>query len=404
MFSQSLIDALVEAADKAGIERACLLGIAEIEAAGSPFESDGRTPTLLYERHIAWRQAAKVSRMLQSVFAAAGLAIPKWSKATQYKDQGTSAKRLSLIARARAVNEEVANQSASWGIGQTMGFLYPELGFASANAMVDRMTGSVAGQIECFVAELKNKHLIAPLNAHQWAVVARGYNGSGYAANHYDTRLADAWKRWTRKIAAGPAAMALAPDDMTHEEIKALQTKLRALGYSSIGRPDGDWGTKTIGALNQFQAHEGLPQTGKYDAPTREAMKTAEPITQPRARADATAADLRDEGSKTIKTADAGGLFGWVKGTVGTVFVGGGAAEKLGLLDTAQAGIDKANQAKGIWESACDLAHPLFAGPAPIVIGLVLIVAGVATWFLFRTIKAHRVADHNSGVHAGPGG
>jgi small neutral amino acid transporter SnatA (MarC family) len=92
----------------------------------------------------------------------------------------------------------------------------------------------------------------------------------------------------------------------------------------------------------------------------------------------------------------------WLKGTIGSVFVGGGAVEKMGLLDTAQAGIDKANQAKGIWQAFCDLAHPLLAGPTPIVVGVVLIGSAVAAWVFFEKIKAHRVADHNSGVHAGP--
>ncbi|HGW6341778.1 TPA: N-acetylmuramidase family protein, partial [Escherichia coli] len=197
MFSQSIVNAIGEAADKAGIERAALLALVEVETSGKPFEEDGRTPALLYERHIAWRMAAAVSKALQSAFALAGLAIPKWSRSTQYKDQGTSAKRLALIAKARAINEEVANRSASWGLGQTMGFLYKELGFASASDMVEHMTGNIAGQVDCLIGEVTRAKLIAPLNAHNWPVVARGYNGAGYAANRYDVRLADAWKRWS---------------------------------------------------------------------------------------------------------------------------------------------------------------------------------------------------------------
>lgn len=401
MFSASVTNAITGAAERAGIERAALLALVEVETSGNPFEQDGHTPALLYERHIAWRMAAKVSKALQSTFARLGLAIPKWSKATQYKDQGTSAKRLALIEKARGVNAEVANQSASWGLGQTMGFLYAELGFISACEMVEHLSGNVDAQIDCMVGELRNKHLIDPLNKHEWAIVARGYNGTGYAANRYDVRLADAYKRWVRKLGAGAQAAAK-PDDLSAGEIKALQARLRALGYAGVGNPNGDFGVKTVGALSQFQAHEGLPVTGKYDDATREALKTAEPIEPPRERKQATAADLADAGSKTVKAADSGSLFAWLKGAGGTVLFGGGAAEKLGLLDTAQAGIDKANQAKGIWESVCDLLHPVFAGQAPIMVGLVLIAAAVASYFLFERIKAYRVADHNSGAHAGP--
>jgi N-acetylmuramidase/Putative peptidoglycan binding domain len=401
MFSASLVDTIVGTANKAGIERAALLALVEVETSGAPFEQDGRTPTLLFERHKAWSLAAKVSRALQSTFARAGLAIPKWSPSTQYKDQGTSAKRLALIGQARAINEEVANQSASWGLGQTMGFLFAELGFESACQMVERMSGDVAAQLDCMVAVLRNKHLIEPLNAHEWPRVAEGYNGPGYRTNRYDVRLGDAYKRWIRKLGAGAVAV-MAPDDMPSDDIKALQIRLRKLGYASVGAPDGRFGVKTVGALSQFQAHEGLPVTGKLDDATRDAIKTAEPIEAPAERQRATADDLRDAGSQTVRMADSGSLFAWAKGTGGAVLAGGGAVEKMGLLNEAQEGIDKANQAKGIWQSFLDLAHPIFAGPAPIVVGLVLIGAGVATWFLFEGIRAQRVADHNSGAHAGP--
>jgi hypothetical protein len=399
MFSQSIIDVIADAATKAGIERPALLALVEVETSGHAFEQDGRTPALLYERHIAWRMAAVVSKALQAAFARAGLAIPKWSKATQYKDQGTSANRLALIAKARGINEEIANQSASWGLGQTMGFLHAELGFVSACAMVEHMTGNVAGQIECMIGELRHKGLIDELNAHQWARVALGYNGKGYRANNYDVRLADAYKRWVRKLGGGGIT---APDDIPADELKALQIKLRKLGYAGVGNPDGRFGVKTVGALSAFQAHEGLPVTGKLDAATREAMKTAEPIEAPRDRQLATADDLKAAGSRTVVAADKGSLLAWAKGVAGTVLVGGGTAEKVGLLDTAQGAIDKANQAKGIVDSAGDLCRTVFSGPSAIVIGLALIAAGVAAWFLFDRIKAYRVADHNCGAHAGP--
>jgi peptidoglycan hydrolase-like protein with peptidoglycan-binding domain len=409
MFSDTVIKALVDAANANGIEPAALLAIAEVETSGATFEHDGRTPQLLYERHIAWRQSSKVSRVLQSAFAAAGLAIPKWSRSTQYKDQGSSEKRLALIGKARGLSAEVANASASWGIGQTMGFLYRELGFASACAMVDHMTGSLAGQIDCMIGELKNKHLIQHLNAHNWPHVALIYNGEGYAANRYDTRLADAHKRWGRKLATG--AHQVVPADMSPAEIKALQAKMRELGISAVGNPNGVAGINTVAALSAFQAHEGLTVTGKFDDATREALKTAVPVEPPRERKQATARDLAGAGSKTIKVAQRGGWLAWIKGIVGTGMLGGAAAEHGGgdaapdvggLLQSAQDGVDKINQAKGVWESFHDLAGPLFGHPAVIVAGVLLILSAVALAFVVKLIIEHRVADHNSGVHAGP--
>ena len=60
MFSQTLIDALVTAATQEGLEPAAALALVEVETSGATFEQDVRTPQLLYERHIAWRQAGKV--------------------------------------------------------------------------------------------------------------------------------------------------------------------------------------------------------------------------------------------------------------------------------------------------------------------------------------------------------
>lgn len=402
MFSQSLTEALIAAAGQYGIRPPALLALVEVETSGATFEEDGRTPRLLYERHVAWRQAAKVSRVLQSAFAAAGLAIPKWSRSTQYKDQGTSAKRLALIARAIGIHSGVAKESASWGVGQTMGFLYPELGFASADEMVAHMTGSIPGQIDCMVRELRNKRLIAPLNAGDYAKVARIYNGPGYAQNRYDVRLADADKRWQRKLAAGAGVMVTGPcDGMSRADIETLQTILRDKGYAVVGVPDGIAGSNTVAALSKFQAHEGIPITGKYDAATAAALAEAEPIEATPDRQRTTAQDLREAGSKTIKTADRISLLGKIKLAIASLFGGGAAAEHAGLLDTAQEGIEKAQQAKGVWDSVHDLAAPLFGSPTVLIAIGVLIVAGVAAWYFAEQIKAHRVADHRSGRHAG---
>lgn len=401
MFSQSIVNAIKGAATKAGIEPAALLALVEVETSGNPFEQDGRTPSLLYERHVAWKMAAKVSKALQTAFARAGLAIPTWSKKTQYRDQGTSAKRLALIAKARTIDAEVANQSASWGLGQTMGFLYAELGFGSACAMVEHLTGNVAGQIECMIHELNNKRLVGPLNAHAWAKVARIYNGPRYADNRYDVRLADAYKRWLRKLAA--PAPDVAPD-MSSDEIVALQRKLRGLGYAIVGRPDGVAGRNTSAALTAFQRHEGLPITGTYDAATRDAMRTAEPVDQAPERARATADDLAAAGSKTIKVARVGGMVAKIKGIIGGGFLAGGLASHEGLLDTAQSGIDKATQAKGIWDSFCDLVGPLFGHPMAVVAGVVLIASAVAVGFVIKAIVDRYVTDYRAGVHAGAEG
>lgn len=193
-------NAVIEAARTNDIEPAALLAVVEIESAGQVLEQDGRTPRLLFERHVFHRELKKREPKKLNAAVKAGLAIPKWSKSTQYKDQGTSKGRLALIAKAREVDEECANRSASWGLGQTMGFNAEALKFKSATQLVDYMeTGGIPAQVDCMVREIKRNKLDKKLEALDWAGFARGYNGPGYAQNRYDTKLAAAYDRWQEK-------------------------------------------------------------------------------------------------------------------------------------------------------------------------------------------------------------
>ncbi|WP_332122968.1 N-acetylmuramidase domain-containing protein, partial [Azorhizobium caulinodans] len=270
MLSDDIVSSARAVARDTGIDEAGFLAVVEIESGGKPFESDGRTPCLLFERHVFHRELkARVPGKLAAAVKA-GLALPKWSPKTQYKDQGKSADRLALLGQARAIDADCANRSCSWGLGQTMGFLAEELGYASATQMLEQMTaGGVLAQLRMMAAEITRKKLDAKLKARDWAGFARGYNGAGYGANAYDTKLAAACRRWERTLAAPPAPQkhyrALA-----EFEVRAIQQRLVDLGYPEVGNVDGSFGTKTIGAISAFQAHEGLPVTGDYDDATRD--------------------------------------------------------------------------------------------------------------------------------------
>lgn len=206
-FEPDVIKQVVNVARRNGVDPSGLLAVVEVESDGKSMEVDGKTPCLLFERHIFYRELKKRQPSRLQAAVDAGLAHQDWRRSTQYKDQGTSTKRLALMERARAINVECANRSASWGVGQTMGFLAEELGFPNANAMLKFMIdGGIPAQVECMLREIKNKNLIPSLNKHDWAHFARIYNGSGYAANQYDTRMAAAERKWRNKISDEPDA------------------------------------------------------------------------------------------------------------------------------------------------------------------------------------------------------
>lgn len=393
MFSDQVTKAVVAAANANHIEPATLLALVEVETSGKVFENDGRTPQLLYERHVAFREAGKVSKELQARFVAAGLAQQGWQKATQYQDERTSAQRLDLLRRASKIDEEVAIKSCSMGLGQTMGFLAPELGFATARAMLDHMTGSLDGQVDCMVREVLHSHLVDPLNSHDWPYVARIYNGAGYRANQYDERLADAYKRWVRRLANPPVVNP--DDDLTPDEIAALQQRLRDLGYHEVGTVDGIWGSKTIGALSAFQSHEGVTVTGHYDPATRGALNVATPRPVPDARAETTADDLKAAGSKTVANGESISLWGRVMKWLGIGGAGAAGADQVGLVDAARSWIG--DDVKGAIDTVGTVASWL---AAHWWVGAV--AAGALVAYRADAIVRARLADHQSGKHAGP--
>lgn len=199
-FSQDLITAVTACAEERGIEPAALLAVVEVECSGNALEPDGRTPRFLFERHVFHKMLKTLAPDRLALAVEQGLAIPKWSRTTQYKDLGSATGRRAVLAAARAVHVESANRACSWGIGQIMGFHAPALSYGTATQMVTQLTaGGLKAQIECLLRFLDGKKLIAKLNAHDWAGFAAAYNGPAYAQNDYDTRLAEAYARWRAK-------------------------------------------------------------------------------------------------------------------------------------------------------------------------------------------------------------
>jgi hypothetical protein len=201
-FTTAIVRDIVRVAKANKIGAAELLAVVEVESSGQPYEQDGVTPRFLYERHVMYRELKKRRGEARADEAIRqNLARKSWNRAVQYKDQASSASRLALMKRAKAFDEECACRSASWGLGQTMGFHAETQGFKSAVEFVAWMTkGGVAAQIEAMVKEIKKSGLVDEINRHDWAGFAYRYNGAGYKQNQYDKRMADAYARWRVKL------------------------------------------------------------------------------------------------------------------------------------------------------------------------------------------------------------
>jgi len=241
--ARRLTDAeLVTISDDIGIGEAELRAVLEVEAAGAPFDKSGR-PSMLFEPHVFYRMLKDKPETQARAFAA-GLAYPKW------KHDYPSDSYPHMLA-ALKIDREAALSSASWGGPQIMGFNAAAAGYSSAEDMVANFCDSEAAQIRAMGTFLKNGTLLVKLNAHDWAGFARGWNGSGYRSNSYDTKLKGAYTKWAARVAT-PSVLSPTTNQRT-AEILALQRALLDLGYDP-GPLDGLTGPRTRAAATAFGA------------------------------------------------------------------------------------------------------------------------------------------------------
>lgn len=177
---------------------------------------------------------------------------------------GTKAGAWQQLQRARALDEDAANQATSWGAFQVMGFHWKRLDFASVQAFVDSMTSNGDdGQMDAFVEFVEaDPALHASLRIGAWLDVERRYNGGGYGGA-YAVKLEAAVALYAGQDA--PVAPRVLRRGDKGSDVVALQ---RALGVM----PDGDFGPQTDAAVRLFQADRGLVVDGIAGVMTRRSL------------------------------------------------------------------------------------------------------------------------------------
>ena len=239
-------------ADTLSVHPAELWTVLQVETRGCGFFAD-RRPVILFERHI-------FSRRTQGRFDAQA---PDLSNAKAGGYAGGVAE-YGRLERALALDAPAALMSASWGLGQVMGFHASDLGYGSVEQFVSRMVESEDAQLAALAAFIQKNGLAKALKTHDWATFARGYNGPAYATNQYDKKLAEAYRRLSTK----------SPPDVS---VREGQLRLLFLGFEP-GTPDGALGSHTKAALKKFQAQQQLPLTAVFDAPTLDALRTQQAL------------------------------------------------------------------------------------------------------------------------------
>lgn len=153
-----------------------------VEAPRGGFGPDGK-PTILFERHV-------FSRLTGGIYDKShpDISNPKPGGYGGYSEQH------GRLARAAVLNRDAALQSASWGKFQIMGFNYTLAGFTTLQDFINAMYEGEPQHLEAFISFILHEGLGDELREHRWADFARRYNGSSYAVNRYDTKLAAAFR------------------------------------------------------------------------------------------------------------------------------------------------------------------------------------------------------------------
>lgn len=185
-------DDLERAARELRVDTPAIMAVNTVESRGSGF-FDPMHPAILFERHVMFRR-------LEHYGLPAAIHMSKHPDLVNTKTGGYigGIAEHQRLSRAEKLDEVSALESASWGAFQIMGYHWKRLGYRDVYHFVNQMAKSEAHQLEAFVLFIKaDSKLWQALREHRWADFAYRYNGKGYRKNAYDTKMADAHRRYT---------------------------------------------------------------------------------------------------------------------------------------------------------------------------------------------------------------
>lgn len=190
---------LIDFANNHNLELAAVKAVNEVESRGKGFFIDGK-PKILFEGHVFWQQlkAAGIDPASISNASNADVLFQRGSRAHYIggtREYDRMEKAASILADPKV--REAALASASWGSYQIMGYHAIKLGYASVQNFVEQMYIHERNHLEAFGRYITVFGCINHLRAKNWAAFAKCYNGSGYAQNKYDTKMAAAYQKFS---------------------------------------------------------------------------------------------------------------------------------------------------------------------------------------------------------------
>lgn len=164
------------AAGTLGIHPCMVKAVAVLESAGKGFTKEGNV-VVRFEKHVFLRQLSQMGADNQTL-----------SKAQALRGSG-----LRTYLDALRIDNFCAKLSTSYGMFQIMGFNHESAGFVHVHDFVKAMERDEHSQLQAFINFIKNNNLARYMKGELFAEFARRYNGPGYKANNYDTKLRAAY-------------------------------------------------------------------------------------------------------------------------------------------------------------------------------------------------------------------
>jgi hypothetical protein len=238
---------VARAAQALRCEVAAVRAVCTVEAGGAGFLPDNR-PVILFEAHrFSKETGGRFDRSHPQI------SVPAWDRSLY---QG-GAREYDRLAAAVALDRSAALRASSWGLFQILGSNHELAGYPDVEGFVAGMTVGEGQHLDAFVSFCRVRGLDAHLRSGNWAAFARSYNGTAYAANRYDLKLADAYRSAIGLPVKPLAALRIGAKG---EAVAQLQRALTRAGFPVV--EDGFFGRATEYAVEKLQQAKRLAVDG----------------------------------------------------------------------------------------------------------------------------------------------
>lgn len=186
----------VRVAEQLGVEPAAIKAVVSIEAGATHrgFYADNK-PIINFDLTVFRQMASRRGVKLGNYEKTHKVVFNRPNIARYGSQQAAQQARLDA---AMTIDSVAAIHGTFWGMFQIGGFNWKRCGAESPADFVRRMSLSEQEQLDMFAEFIRNSGLLEALRNKDWARFAKGYNGPGYAARGYHTRMASAYQRFKK--------------------------------------------------------------------------------------------------------------------------------------------------------------------------------------------------------------